>query len=127
MSATVLSLNNIEVIYDRVALAIKGASLDVPPGGMVALLVRGMTLNVSSAVGFITLFGVAVQNGVILVSGLNELRKAGVPLQEAIARGATARLRAVLLTATVAALGMLPAVRALIDFLARKFAELPDE
>ena len=71
-----------------------------------------MTLNVSSAVGFITLFGVAVQNGVILVAGLNELRRAGVPLREAVIRGATQRLRAVLLTATVAALGMLPAALA---------------
>ena len=78
-------------------------------GGMVALMARGMTLNVSSAVGFITLFGVAVQNGVILVSGLNALRRAGLSLEEAVVRGATDRLRAVLLTATVAALGMLPA------------------
>lgn len=77
-----------------------------------ALIVRGMTLNVSSAVGFITLFGVAVQNGVILVSGLNELRRTGMPLAEAISVGATQRLRAVLLTATVAALGMLPAALA---------------
>jgi cobalt-zinc-cadmium resistance protein CzcA len=81
-------------------------------GGMVALLERGMTLTVSSAVGFITLFGVAVQNGVILVSGLNELRQQGVPLGEAVVRGASDRLRAVLLTATVAALGMLPAALA---------------
>ncbi len=81
-------------------------------GGMVALMIRGMTLNVSSAVGFITLFGVAVQNGVILVSGLNELRKTGMPLAEAVAVGATQRLRAVVLTATVAALGMLPAALA---------------
>lgn len=81
-------------------------------GGMVALLVRGMTLNVSSAVGFITLFGVAVQNGVILISGLNELRREGLPLREAVLQGATLRLRAVLLTATVAALGMLPAALA---------------
>jgi len=81
-------------------------------GGMVALLLRDMTLNVSSAVGFITLFGVAVQNGVILVAGLNELRRAGVPLRDAVVRGATQRLRAVLLTATVAALGMLPAALA---------------
>ncbi len=81
-------------------------------GGMVALLLRGMTLNVSSAVGFITLFGVAVQNGVILVSGLNELRRTGMPLAQAVAVGATQRLRAVLLTATVAALGMLPAALA---------------
>jgi cobalt-zinc-cadmium resistance protein CzcA len=81
-------------------------------GGMVALIVRGMTLNVSSSVGFITLFGVAVQNGVILISGLNELRRAGLPLHEAVVQGATLRLRAVLLTATVAALGMLPAALA---------------
>jgi cobalt-zinc-cadmium resistance protein CzcA len=75
-------------------------------------MVRGMTLNVSSAVGFITLFGVAVQNGVILISGLNELRREGLPLNEAVVQGATRRLRAVLLTATVAALGMLPAALA---------------
>ena len=81
-------------------------------GGMIALHMRGMTLNVSSAVGFITLFGVAVQNGVILVSGLNDLRKGGVSLEDAIRRGAAGRLRAVLLTATVAALGMLPAALA---------------
>lgn len=81
-------------------------------GGMIALHLRAMTLNVSSAVGFITLFGVAVQNGVIMVSGLNELRVRGVPLEKAIVRGATERLRAVLLTATVAALGMLPAALA---------------
>ena len=83
--------------------------LALPHGGH---LTHGMTLNVSSAVGFITLFGVAVQNGVILVSGLNELRRTGMPLGEAVAVGATQRLRAVLLTATVAALGMLPAALA---------------
>ena len=81
-------------------------------GGMLALWLRDMTLNVSSAVGFITLFGVAVQNGVILVSGLNELRQKGVPLAQAVVLGSTDRLRAVLLTATVAALGMLPAAMA---------------
>lgn len=81
-------------------------------GGMVALACRDMTLNVSSAVGFITLFGVAVQNGVILVSGLNDLRRSGIALQDAVQRGAVLRLRAVLLTATVAALGMLPAALA---------------
>lgn len=81
-------------------------------GGMIALHLREMTLNVSSAVGFITLFGVAVQNGVIMVSGLNELRAEGVPLRDAVECGARERLRAVLLTATVAALGMLPAALA---------------
>lgn len=81
-------------------------------GGMIALHARDMTLNVSSAVGFITLFGVAVQNGVIMVSGLNELRRRGILLEEAVVQGAMERLRAVLLTATVAALGMLPAALA---------------
>ncbi len=81
-------------------------------GGMMALMMRDMTLNVSSAVGFITLFGVAVQNGVIMVSKLEQLRTEGVPLREAVERGAADRLRAVLLTATVAGLGMLPAALA---------------
>lgn len=78
-------------------------------GGMLALNVRGMTLNVSSAVGFIALFGVAVQNGVILVAQLNELRKQGHPLMEAVIEGARNRFRPVLMTASVAALGLLPA------------------
>jgi cobalt-zinc-cadmium resistance protein CzcA len=81
-------------------------------GGMVALHLRAMTLNVSSAVGFITLFGVAVQNGVILVSGLQERREHGVALDQAVREGSVERFRAVLLTATVAALGMLPAALA---------------
>lgn len=81
-------------------------------GGMVALHLRGMTLNVSSAVGFITLFGVAVQNGVILVSGLQERREHGAALDDAVCEGSVERFRAVLLTATVAALGMLPAALA---------------
>ena len=78
-------------------------------GGMVALHLRGMTLNVSSAVGFIALFGVAVQNGVILIAGVNQLRRQGVALRTAVQQGTRARLRAVLMTATVATLGMLPA------------------
>lgn len=81
-------------------------------GGMLALHLRGMTLNVSSAVGFIALFGVAVQNGVIMVSALNRARDSGVPLATAVLRGATERLRPVLLTATVATLGLLPAALA---------------
>lgn len=81
-------------------------------GGMIALHLRDMTLNVSSAVGFITLFGVAVQNGVILLSRLEQLRSEGVSLDEAVRRGSVDRLRAVLLTATVAGLGMLPAATA---------------
>ncbi|MBX7195765.1 MAG: CusA/CzcA family heavy metal efflux RND transporter [Sandaracinaceae bacterium] len=81
-------------------------------GGMLALHAREMTLNVSSAVGFITLFGVAVQNGVILLSRIEQLRAEGLELDEAVRRGTVDRLRAVMLTATVAGLGMLPAAMA---------------
>ncbi|MDB5817085.1 MAG: hypothetical protein JWQ11_725, partial [Rhizobacter sp.] len=81
-------------------------------GGLVALHLRDMTLNVSSAVGFIALFGVAVMNGIIMVSHLNRLRDDGLPLREAVIRGARERFRPVLMTATVAALGMLPAALA---------------
>lgn len=78
-------------------------------GGLLALNVRGMTFNVSSAVGFIALFGLTIQNGVIMVSHINDLRNAGKPLREAVVRGASHRLRPVLMTATVAILGLLPA------------------
>ena len=81
-------------------------------GGMVALHLRGMTLNVSSAVGFIALFGVAVQNGVIMVSNLNHTRDSIPELPDAVIRGAHERLRPVLMTATVATLGLLPAALA---------------
>ena len=78
-------------------------------GGMLALNVRGMTLNVSSVVGFIALFGVAIQNGVIMISYINQLRKDGQSLLQAVLNGAKGRFRPVLMTATVAVLGLLPA------------------
>lgn len=78
-------------------------------GGLISLHVTGQNLNVASGVGFIALFGVAVQNGIIMVSNLNRMRKSGFELHDAIMRGATERLRPVLMTATVATLGMLPA------------------
>ena len=79
-------------------------------GGMLALNVRGMTLNVSSAVGFIALFGVAIQNGVIMISHINNLRRQqGKELFDAVVSGARHRFRPVLMTATVAVLGLLPA------------------
>jgi heavy metal efflux system protein len=78
-------------------------------GGLLALHLTGETLNVASGVGFIALFGVAVQNGIIMVANLNRMRKSGLELHEAIIQGATERLRPVLMTATVATLGMLPA------------------
>ena len=78
-------------------------------GGMLALNIRGMTLNVSSAVGFIALFGVAIQNGVIMISHINDRRKHGLALKDAVIEGAENRFRPVLMTATVAVLGLLPA------------------
>lgn len=78
-------------------------------GGMLALHVRGMTLNVSSVVGFIALFGVAIQNGVLMITQFNTLRKNGHSLQEAVTMGSQHRFRPVIMTATVAILGLLPA------------------
>jgi cobalt-zinc-cadmium resistance protein CzcA len=93
----------------RQALLILGVVPLATLGGLVSLHVTGETLNVASGVGFIALFGVAVQNGIIMVANLNRMRRAGFELHEAIMRGATERLRPVLMTATVATLGMLPA------------------
>ena len=78
-------------------------------GGLTALVVRGMTFNVSSAVGFIALFGLTIQNGVIMVSHINVLRRRGRPLLDAVIEGASHRLRPILMTATVAVIGLLPA------------------
>jgi cobalt-zinc-cadmium resistance protein CzcA len=93
----------------RQALLILGVVPLAALGGLISLHLTGQTLNVASGVGFIALFGVAVQNGIIMVSNLNRMRKSGLELHEAIMRGATERLRPVLMTATVATLGMLPA------------------
>jgi len=81
-------------------------------GGLVTLHMSGDTLNVATAVGFIALFGVAVQNGIIMVANLNRVREQGLALQDAVLAGATERLRPVLMTATVATIGMLPAALA---------------
>ena len=77
-------------------------------GGIAALWIRGLNLNLSASVGFIALFGVAVLNGVVLVTAVNQLRASGNGLHEAILRGAGSRLKAVLMTALVAALGFVP-------------------
>ena len=93
----------------RQALLILGVVPLATLGGLISLHLTGQNLNVASGVGFIALFGVAVQNGIIMVSNLNRMRKSGLELHEAIMKGATERLRPVLMTATVATLGMLPA------------------
>jgi heavy metal efflux system protein len=77
-------------------------------GGIAALWIRGMNLNLSASVGFIALFGVAMLNGVVLVSSINQLRNAGEPVRYAVLAGARRRLRPVLMTACVASFGFIP-------------------
>ena len=77
-------------------------------GGLLSLFISGLYLSVPSAVGFIALFGVAVLNGVVLVSYINHLRTEGQPLEKAVIDGSVVRLRPVLMTAVVAALGLTP-------------------
>ena len=85
--------------------------LNVPlaaSGGLLALWLRGMSFSISAGVGFIALFGIAVLNGIVLVSYIAQLRAAGTALAEAVEQGARTRLRPVLMTALVASLGFLP-------------------
>jgi heavy metal efflux system protein len=85
--------------------------LDVPfalVGGIGALWLRGLNLNLSASVGFIALFGVAVLNGVVLIAYINQLRASGASLEDAVRQGSTTRLRPVLMTALVASVGFIP-------------------
>ncbi|WP_255504291.1 CusA/CzcA family heavy metal efflux RND transporter [Cupriavidus sp. UME77] len=77
-------------------------------GGILALWLRGIPLSISAAVGFIALSGVAVLNGLVMLSFIRSLREEGKPLDEAIHTGALTRLRPVLMTALVASLGFIP-------------------
>jgi heavy metal efflux system protein len=77
-------------------------------GGILALVIGRFNLSVSASVGFIALFGVAVLNGIVMVSYFNELRRRGQLIEHAVVQGAALRLRPVLITALVAALGLVP-------------------
>jgi cobalt-zinc-cadmium resistance protein CzcA len=77
-------------------------------GGVLALWMRDMPFSISAGVGFIALFGVAVLNGIVLISTFNDLEKEGFTLYERVIEGTKIRLRPVLMTATVASLGFLP-------------------
>jgi len=94
------SIRNALLIYTGIPFAIVG--------GVFALLIRGMPFSISAGVGFIALFGVAVLNGVVMVSYINKLRQEGKNLNDAVIEGATIRLRPVLMTALVASLGFIP-------------------
>lgn len=79
-------------------------------GGILALFLSHQTLSVPAIIGFIALFGVAVQNGVIMISYVMQLQQRGVPLEEAVLKGAQVRFRPVLMTAMVATMGLLPKI-----------------
>lgn len=110
-----ISLGLIFVLLFWTFMSVKNALLivlNVPfalIGGLLILLATGINLSVSAAVGFIALFGIAVQNGVILVSQLNKLRREGQSLHDAIVNGSVSRLRPVVMTALMAMLGLFPA------------------
>ena len=81
-------------------------------GGVISLYISGLYLSVPASVGFITLFGVAVLNGVVMVSYFNQLRQSGMSLLDSVKQGAERRLRPVLMTALIASFGLLPLLTA---------------
>jgi cobalt-zinc-cadmium resistance protein CzcA len=89
------------LIFANVAMA--------PIGGLLALLLTGTHFSVSSGVGFLALFGVAVQTGVIMLEYINQLRARGHSIQDAAIDGSVQRLRPIIMTMLVASLGLLPA------------------
>lgn len=93
-------------------ITVLGVLLSAPVGGIVALWITGTPFSVSSGIGFLALFGVSVQTAVVYISYVNELRRGGITLNEAIREGAILRLRPIMMTALVAALGLLPAALA---------------
>jgi cobalt-zinc-cadmium resistance protein CzcA len=93
-------------------ITVLGVVLSAPIGGLFALWITDTPFSVSSGIGFLALFGVSVQTAVVYISYVNELRGGGMALCEAIREGAILRLRPIMMTALVAALGLLPAALA---------------
>jgi heavy metal efflux system protein len=93
-------------------ITVLGVLLSAPVGGIVALWITGTPFSVSSGIGFLALCGVSVQTAVVYISYVNELRHNGTPVAEAIREGALLRLRPIMMTALVAALGLLPVAMA---------------
>ena len=94
------------------AIALIGVLMSAPVGGILALWLTGTPFSVSSGIGFLALFGVSVQTALVYISYVNELRLGGAPIVDAIREGAILRLRPIMMTALVAALGLLPAALA---------------
>jgi len=94
------SAKDAAIVFSGVPLALTG--------GVLALVLRGLPLSISAGVGFIALSGVAVLNGVVMLSFIRSLRAEGLGLDQAIREGALTRLRPVLMTALVASLGFIP-------------------
>jgi len=91
------------------AIVVFSNVFDVFVGGVWALYLTGTNFSVSAAVGFVSLFGIAIMEGLLMISYFNALRSQGLPLQEAITQGALKRVRPVMITAMTAILGLLPA------------------
>jgi heavy metal efflux system protein len=91
------------------ALLVMVNVVEASMGGILALWLTGTPFSISAAVGFVSVFGVAVQDGVLLISYFNQLRAAGLPVREAVMRGAELRVRPVVMTSLTAALGLFPA------------------
>ena len=98
--ATLGSLRQAILVFTNIPLALVG--------GVVALAVSGEYLSVPASVGFIALMGIAVLNGLVLVTCFNQLAARGMPLDEVVRQGALRRLRPVLMTASITALGLIP-------------------
>lgn len=94
------SIKDAAIVFSGVPLALTG--------GILALTVRGIPLSISAGIGFIALSGVAVLNGLVLISFIKSLRETGTSLADAVREGALSRLRPVLMTALVASLGFVP-------------------
>ena len=98
--ATFNSLKQAALIFTGIPFAVTG--------GILALLIRDMNLSMSAGIGFVAVSGVAVLNGVVLVTFINQLRERGAAVEDAVVRGSLTRLRPVLMTALVATLGFVP-------------------
>ncbi len=93
-------LDAMAVLFNVVALSL---------GGLWALFLTGTNFSISAAVGFTSIFGVAIMDGLLLISSFNQLRAQGMPLREAILQGAERRVRPVMMTVLTAIFGLLPA------------------